>query len=432
MLKRVLAILLFLTFVFSSLSLTSCSENQLPNYDSDIAFTQPGKALLTVNTSSSQNDNIKILNSGDVKVMSINVYLNESSKHAPGMIKLISAADPDSIGVQEFMADWNISFESHLPQYDFVGYNMNGAQDRYCEANFIFYKKDKFKCLAWDTIWLTPTPYLPSGNPEVDNKKRACTWAVFEEIETGFRYAHVNCHLESASDEVNARQMPIVRDLVLRFAALGLPVFSTGDFNTREGGDTYSIMVTDTGIADTKFLAADTMNMGTNHGLGDYRESTGAPIDFCFTAEEFVNVKKYEVIETWVDGMYVSDHNAVMATATVKELPDQYALVPNLPTDGITVQIENVRPYVAEFSFTQANDVFHTVSYRVWAEDKDGNEICSRAIPSFNIDENRTATLNCTLSGLLPETEYTVYIAPMTIIDTYGNSVSFELITPAE
>ena len=433
MIKSTISMLLAVIIILLSLSVTSCDNRQGLDIDekSTVSSTQPGTPTLTYNSAPAQSDNIKMLSSGDIKIMSINVYFNDPTPRGPGMVKLITDADPDSIGVQEFMGDWMQFFEGGLSQYDYVGFNVNGVQDKYCEANYIFYKKDKLKCLAWDTIWLTSTPYLPSGNPEVEDKHRACTWAVFEDIETGFRYAHVNCHLESGSAVVNARQMPVIRDLLIRFASVGLPVFATGDFNTREGSDTYAIMVTDTGIGDTKYLAEDTMNKGTHHGTDGYRESTGLPIDYCFAVKDLVKVKKYEVIETWVDGMYVSDHNAVMAASTVNELPDQYMLIPNLTTDGITVNVNSVRQYVAEISFTQADDVFYTTAYRVWVEDKDGNEICTRSIPSYNLDENRQQTLNCTLAGLSPATEYTVYIAPATIIGTYGNSVSFDITTPA-
>jgi len=425
MTKRISSIFLCLLMLIGFIS----CDDKAP-LTQTVTATPIGIVDLTVNSAPETTAGIVTLPSGEVKVMSINVYLNDSLRHAPGMIKLISEADPDTIGVQEFMDGWNASFETGLSDYAFVGYNMNGLQNKYCEGNYIFYKKDKYVCLEWDTFWLTDDPYHSSGNPEVDNKRRNCTWALFEDIETGFRFAHVNCHLESASDEVNLRQMPMVRDMMLRFAALGIPVFGTGDFNAREGGDTYAIMVTDTGIADTKFIAEDSMNKGSHHGLGEYKESTGLPIDFCFTAEDLVDVSKYEIIETWIDGMFVSDHNIVMSTSTIKPLPDQYSLVPELSTDGITAELVSNRPYVADVRFTQANDVLHVTAYRVWAEDAEGNEIVCREIPSFCIDKNRPSELMCTLTGLSPATDYTVYIAPMTIIGTYGSTVSFELTTP--
>jgi len=132
------------------------------------------------------------------------------------------------------------------------------------------------------------------------------------------------------------------------------------------------------------------------------------------------------------DGEYVSDHNAVFVRATVNSLEKQTDILPDyLTTDGITYEITSVRPYVAEFTFTQADDIFHTDTYRVWAEDKDGNEVVVRTIPSKNIDKNSPAILTCTLAGLSADSEYTVFIAPATMTGTYNNRISFTVKTPA-
>lgn len=424
--NRVFAFILATFILIAILFICGC-ENSTSDNDTDVPATG---APDTGDVGPIQPAEVKMLPAEDVRVMSINVYMNEAADHADGMMKLIREAAPDSFGTQEFLGDWFTIFEGELTEYTRVGYNTSKEESRYADAAYIFYKTDKYNCLAWDTFFLTDTPTIISGVEEVNGKCRTCTWAILENKETGFRYAHVNCHLESASDEVNAWQMPMVRDQMLRFIELGFPVFATGDFNTREGGDTYHIMVDEEKIGDPKFLTDDTMDIGTHNGFGRSDYENGKPIDFCFVSEDVVTVKDYKVIVTYVDGIFVSDHNAVVTNVTAHSLPDQYALVPDYSIEGISENVTSVRPYVVEFNFTQADELLHVVGYRISAVAADGTEADVRHIPSMHLDKNVPDDRHCELTGLSPDTEYTVKIAPMSAIGTYGNAYTFTVKTP--
>lgn len=376
---------------------------------------------------------IVMLPSQELRIVSINVYLNNPTPRSAGLTSIVKSVDPDSIGVQEFMGDWVNEFESKMSDYVHAGYAHDGKENsRYVYANYIFYKKDKYNLIDHGILWLSETPTVPSGLPDtgIAIERRTCCWAILENKETGFRYVHVNCHLESGDEDVRLVQIPIVRDLVLRFESAGYPVFATGDFNAREGSSVYEIMAAPLEIDDPKYIAEDTMDMGSYNGFGDSDYKNSKPIDFCFVTGEKMTVNEYKILPTEYNGEYVSDHNAVYVRVTVDSLQKQTDVVPDLPTAGITYEVTSLKPYIAEFTFTQADDNFYADTYRVWAEDKDGNEIVVRTIPSKHLEKEVPATLRCTLGGLDPETEYSIYIAPMTVAKTYGNSISFTVTTP--
>ena len=101
MAKRISSIFLCLLMLIGFIS----CDDKAP-LTQTVTATPIGIVDLTVNSAPETTAGIVTLPSGKVKVMSINVYLNDSLRHAPGMIKLISEADPDTIGVQEFMDGW--------------------------------------------------------------------------------------------------------------------------------------------------------------------------------------------------------------------------------------------------------------------------------------------------------------------------------------
>lgn len=362
----------------------------------------------------------------EVRVISINLDGNTPTieGRAKILIPNLLSYEPDSIGAQEVIYTWGETLETMLGnKYGRIGVTDEGhVQKAAASAVYIYYNKEKFNVIADGTVWLTQTPSRPAG--------RTCTWAVFENKETGFRYAHVNTHLEWADDGENRYQMGIIRDICQQLTSLGFPVFATGDFNTSEGSDSYEIMTSTDFMFDSKFLATETMDIGTFHG-GNPNPIGKKPIDFCFVSGKMMDVHKYEVINSVIDyDTFMSDHNGLFVRATVFAPPDQLQFDPIISTDGISISSADVRPYVIDLKFTVANDDFMIDKYRVAAVDKTGNEIVVREIPSRHFDYDAPVDLNCTLPGLSPGEKYTVNISPMTLVGTYGTPFSVEFITP--
>lgn len=373
-----------------------------------------------------ETDKVRMLPAEEVRVISYNLDANTDTieRRAKLLIPHILSYEPDSIGTQEVLYTWGSVLENAIgDKYGRVGITDEGDVEKAsASAVYIYYNKEKFDVVASGTVWLTETPTQPAG--------RTCTWGVFENKKTGFRYAHVNTHLEWVDDEENKYQMTIIRDLCDQLHTLGYPVFTTGDFNTSEGSDSYQIMTSTDFMDDSKFLAEKSMDLATMH-RGDPNPTGRKPIDFCFVTGGLMQVHEYEVINSVLeDGTFMSDHNGIFVRSTVSSMPDQLQFAPEISTDGIEVTVHDVRPYVAEISFTQALDTSMIDSYRVSAMDASGNEVCVRTILSRYLHPTPPETLYCTLTGLDAGTEYTVMISPTSLTGTYSSPVTVVIKTP--
>lgn len=415
--KKILSIALCIAVSTGIFVLSSCVNNTSP----ETIDTQDTRVEET-----DSPEDINMLPAGEVRIISMNLDGNTPTieKRAEIMIPRLLEYEPDSIGTQEVIYSWSSVLKNALGEkYGRIGNTDEGPVEKAAaSAVYIYYNKEKFDVVASGTVWLTETPTKPAG--------RTCTWGVFEDKLTGLRYAHVNTHLEWIDDEENKFQMAIIRDLCKQLESLGYPVFATGDFNTSEGSDSYQIMTSTEFIDDSKFVAEKSMDMGTMHG-GSPNPVGRKPIDFCFVTGDKMTVHEYEVINSVIDdNTFMSDHNGLFVRATINSLPDQLQFSPVISTDGITMTVKDVRPYVAEITITQADDTFMIDAYRVSAVDPDGNEIVVRQIPSRYLHVEVPSELPCTLTGLSPATEYKVNISPMALTGAYAEPISFTIVTP--
>lgn len=421
----------FLSFITLTLciafTLVSCTVPS-PYPESDTA----DQTIETVLIPASDNTGIDTFPAEEVKVISMNLLVPDRKTPVTLdgrdeiMPPLLLSYDPDSIGIQESFG-WTDVLGESLVGYARTGYASNGEIDAYdwTGGNYIYYKADKYQLLDSGTFWLADYTDLPM------HESHTCSWAILQNRITGFTYVHMNTHLVSGNAELNAVQMPIVRDMMRRFINMGFPVFLTGDFNTSQGSDTYLTMTQDEFIEDSKLVAEKSMNMGSYNGRNPNRDLTGAmPIDFCFVSKDRMTVHEYEVISTYVDGRFASDHNGIFVRATVNSLPNPYELTADLSANGITIGEISVRSYVIDLTFTQASELFDVSFYRITATDNSENVVSVCEIPSRNTYADVPEVLSCTVTGLLPDTEYTVSVTPTTVIGTYGESISFKITTP--
>jgi endonuclease/exonuclease/phosphatase family metal-dependent hydrolase len=210
---------------------------------------------------------------------------------------------PDSIGLQEATPEWMLWLNNQLPEYDYVG--VGRETGRYLgEFAAIFYLKDKYKVIDSGNFWISETPQVPSKGWDACCK-RICTWAVFENMQTGERYAHINTHLDQKG--VVARENG-VNMILEKAASFDIPVVCTGDFNLRQNSELYTTLTAGV-LQDTKFVAPDTMDHATFHDFSATVDPTKI-IDFIFTNSSMTPLV-YKVVTEGIDGEPVSDHYPV-------------------------------------------------------------------------------------------------------------------------
>ena len=290
----------------------------------------------------------------EVRVLSQNVLaastLEDIAARAPTMIEYFMSSNADSIGVQECVTNWtNLLDEGLQEKYARVGVAVDG-NDKGWFATYVYYLKDKYRVIDTDTFWLSETPDVPSQYGDTVDMNRTCTWVILEDLETGFRYVHMNCHLDWMDTSVNSVQIRMIREMMNRFASLGYPVFATGDFNTKEGSTSYIQMLASKQIKDSKKVAK-TVDYTSTHGT--------STIDYCFVTGANMVVEEYDVIPNVHGEIEVSDHSGVFVHATVNALPKQEhsAFVPQMPADAtVSTELTGHTDQYLKISVPQAVD----------------------------------------------------------------------------
>ncbi len=372
----------------------------------------------------------------EVKVLSMNLDANEATASARVklMAPLLLSFDPDSIGVQECRGGWiSLLKRNFLSKgYARVGVDAGGGLDAANGffATYILYKEDKFNLIDSGTFWLSQTPDVPSKyGPTVDTN-RTCTWALLEDKETGFRYVHMNCHLDWMDMSVNQIQVEMIREQIERFEAMGYPVFAGGDYNCDEGTDSYYKMLDSDVVADSKKIAEKANDIATYPSYGDYDvyDPKERPIDYFFVTKEHMTVKEYRVVDEKPDGEYISDHFPVFVHALVHEMPvtDETKLLPVFE-DGSTILAELSNGEIA-LSFPQAKNAFEVLASHYRVELLLGDTLIqTRTLSSGILKLEHSETLQTTVSGMNESGTYTVRVTPINIFGDDGTPKTAEI-----
>ena len=248
-----------------------------------------------------------------VRVVSFNLRCNNDIYGSvKNRGKFVSAAlenyAPDSFGVQEATKAWLDILDASLGEkYARVGEPRDSAKNT--EYSAVYYRTDKYELIDEGTIWLSETPDKFGSKSYLASMPRICTWATLKNKESGLVYTHINTHLDFLVEYTRSKQADVLLKKIEELKGRG-PVVCTGDFNADEKTGTYKKM-TDV-LDDSRLVAKETESGKTyhNYGRGDLFHSTA--IDFIFVTKG-TEVERYKIMKDTVDGMYLSDHYAIMA-----------------------------------------------------------------------------------------------------------------------
>ena len=248
-----------------------------------------------------------------VRVVSFNLRCNNDIYGSvKNRGKFVSAAlenyAPDSFGVQEATKAWLDILDAALgEEYARVGEPRDSAKNT--EYSAVYYRTDKYELVDEGTIWLSETPDKFGSKSYLASMPRICTWATLKNKESGLVYTHINTHLDFLVEYTRSKQADVLLKKIEELKGRG-PVVCTGDFNADEKTGTYKKM-TDV-LDDSRLVAKETESGKTyhNYGRGDLFHSTA--IDFIFVTKG-TEVERYKIMKDTVDGMYLSDHYAIMA-----------------------------------------------------------------------------------------------------------------------
>tara|TARA_R110002033_G_scaffold7247_4_gene26942 strand:- start:1604 stop:2428 length:825 start_codon:yes stop_codon:yes gene_type:complete len=257
---------------------------------------------------------LMVLPAQELKIMSYNIKLdspkegkNSWTNRKPFFINQIKFYEPDVLGVQESMPNQMKEMDSLLVAYSFVGVGRDDGKDA-GEYSAIFYKNEKLKVIESETFWLSETPDKVSmGWDAVCN--RVCTYALFEEIETGKKFYMFNTHFDHVGEVARVKSALLIDKKIKEINTKKYPVVLSGDFNMEDTHE--SIQFLSKSLKDSKEVSELTFGpVGTFNGF-HFDKPVTRRIDYLFVSKN-VEVKKYAVLSDSWDLKYPSDHFPIM------------------------------------------------------------------------------------------------------------------------
>jgi len=258
------------------------------------------------------------------------------SNRFPYVVKLINDRRFDIVGMQELAPKQRKYLDEALGD----GWGRIGIgrlpEDK-GESVSIYYRKDRFECLATDTFWLSETPREPGSMSWDTDCPRICTWGLFRDKMTGRTFRYYNTHLDHISGEARVKGMRLILTEMRRLSQ-GETVFLAGDMNAHYGqvpkaerarleagggpvidnpgtiGDPIAAALHT--LCDTR-LRSETPHEGPLNTFSAYRPENVCLIDFVFATGN-VRVLRHVTCNERPDGIHPSDHDAVMARVAIR------------------------------------------------------------------------------------------------------------------
>ncbi len=251
-----------------------------------------------------------------VKVMSFNLRtdttvdgINHFFKRTHRVAEAIRKENPDLIGFQEGKDSMRKWVRDEFPEYYVLG--CGREKNYYGESTFVAVRKDMFEIVSLDDFWLSSTPSLPGSRFGVDQSScpriTTCVRLIAPELKSPFWF--YNTHLDHKGSTARLLgSSGLMTDISNR--TNGEKYVLTGDFNAYPGTPEIEF-ITKSGAKDL------TENLdGTFHDFG--RRETKSKIDYIFTTADGNCEDSYVVEDVPVDGVYISDHNPVVAFIEVE------------------------------------------------------------------------------------------------------------------
>jgi endonuclease/exonuclease/phosphatase family metal-dependent hydrolase len=229
-------------------------------------------------------------------------------KRFPVITKMVKFHEMDIFGIQEALHHQVINLAEGLPNYSYVGVGRDdGAQKG--EYSAIFYDKDQYKVLEDDTFWLSEDTTKPNKGWDA-SLPRVCTWAKFEEMETGKQFYVFNTHFDHIGVQARINSATLIMEKAKEIAG-DETVILTGDFNIDQNNEAYKSL-RDSEMFNDSYEVADLVyeNNGTFNSF-DNTKSTDRRIDHIFVTDD-IKVRKYGILTDTYHNRYPSDHFPVL------------------------------------------------------------------------------------------------------------------------
>ena len=228
-----------------------------------------------------------------------------------GVIERVRAADPDILGVQECTGEQQVELAAGLPEYEWVGVADEPGSGEHVPIGV----RSPWEMLDAETTWLSE-----SGDPGTvgwdAEYPRVVTMAVVRH-QSGQRLTICNTHFDHVGKRARRESARLLRERV-DARPPDQPVAVLGDFNAEPGSVPYEILTGpdfERELRDARTVASERTGPETTFTeFGPVAD--GRILDHVFVTTN-LDVSRYSVDATAVDGEFPSDHLPVVVRLTV-------------------------------------------------------------------------------------------------------------------
>lgn len=222
---------------------------------------------------------------------------------------LIQTQQPDLIGLQEAELFQVADIVAMLPQYQWFAEGRDDGKKK-GESTAVLYNKDKLQLLSAKTLWLSETPEQVSRGWDAA-LNRTYTKTQFKQAASGQSFYFINTHFDHMGKQAQLNSALLLKTEVEKLPA-NSKVLLSGDFNVDASSAAYQAL--SKALKDSALVAKQQLSTttGTFNGFGREPNSPSQTIDFIFVSPN-LQVQSYQIDNRRYNGLYPSDHEAVVA-----------------------------------------------------------------------------------------------------------------------
>lgn len=221
---------------------------------------------------------------------------------------------PEVLAFQEASAKHIELLKRMLPEYTFCG--QLRSKNYTGEGLYTAVRKDAIDMIAYETFWISPTPYVAGSRFENQSDcPRICVVSQIRHKETGKMLRLYNIHLDHISDLARIEGIKCVFEKMEEWnKKLPLPSVVLGDYNAHPDSET--IRFCNEYETPRMFDATKEVPV-TFHDFG----KQGIKIDYIYVTEELKRAFTASGIwDTEIEGIYLSDHYPVWSEFEIDKL----------------------------------------------------------------------------------------------------------------
>ncbi len=280
------------------LSVTACSKGKSPEPDQPESHDSQYKTTLIVATVNIRYENAEDDANGHSWVSRL-----------PMIAGMVTKYEYDIFGTQEGTGNQIAGLQSALPGYAHFGISRDNNEAG--EHVSIYYKKDRFEIEQSGDFWLSETPDIPSISWDAKFQMNT-TWGRFRDKSSGYTFYVFNTHFDPLGITARIESSKVMLHKAAEIAGT-LPYIMTGDFNSTQTSEAYSVLKNSGTVRDAFDIAQakSTYSTGTTFNNWQLNPTGTDRLDHIFVSSDF-SVKTHSVLRDSYDKKLPSDHFPVL------------------------------------------------------------------------------------------------------------------------